>query len=120
MVSFYDKLMSAFDSKDLDAYLDLLQDDFEVVWHSSGKTNGKEEMKGMMTHWMKMLRASPDKEKARLVYENSDVCVYHSFNRFPDGSVEATMCVNMLRDGKCFKMETGSTLIPEGSPNHFE
>ena len=34
----------------------------------------------------------------------------HGFNRFPNGDVEGTMMVQM-RDGKCYRVETGSTAI---------
>ena len=53
------------------------------------------------------------------MYENSDVCVIHSFNRFPNGDVEGTMMVCMLRNGQCYRVETGSTQIPKDSPNYI-
>ena len=42
------------------------------------------------------------------------ICVYDAFNKFPDQSVEGTMMVMKLR-GKCYHIETGSTLIPKDS-----
>ena len=62
----------------------------------------------------------PPAQKQRLVYENSEICVSHAFNKFPDQSVEGTMMVMMLKGGKCYKVETGSTLIPKESPNYIE
>ena len=46
-------------------------------------------------------------------------CVFHAFNKFPDETVEGTMMVMKLRDGKCYHVETGSTLIPKDSPNYI-
>ena len=101
--------------KDVEAVAALYADDCEWVWHSSGKTMGKEAFVSMMPNFMKM----PPAQKQRCVYENSDICVSHGFNRFPNGDVEGTMMVQMLRDGKCYRVETGSTAIKEDSPNYI-
>jgi hypothetical protein len=61
----------------------------------------------------------PPSQKQRCVYENAEICVYHAFNRFPSGDVEGTMMILMLRDGKCYRVETGSTNIPQDSPNYI-
>ena len=113
---FYTASMKAFfEDKDLDAVAALYTDDCEWVWHSSGKTMGKEAFLGMMPGFMKM----PRPQKQRCVYENAEICVTHQFTRFPNGDVEATMMVQKLRDGKCCKVETGSTAIPQDSPNYI-
>lgn len=85
------------------------------VWHSSGKTMTKEQFVGMMPNFMKM----PPSQKQRCIYESSEICVSHAFNRFPSGDVEGTMMVQMLRNGKCYRVETGSTNIPKDSPNYI-
>ena len=114
--SYYAKFDTAFKAKDVEAVAALYHEDCEWVWHSSGKTMSKEAFVGMMPNFMKM----PPSQKGRCVYENSEVCVSHSFNKFPDASTEGTMMVQMLRDGKCYRVETGSTLIPKESPNYIE
>jgi ketosteroid isomerase-like protein len=113
--SFYDKFWNAFEAKDVDAVAALYTEDCEWVWHSSGKTMGKEAFVGMMPNFFKM----PPAQKSRCVYENADICVMHSFNRFPNGDVEGTMMVVKLRNGQVYRVETGSTPIPKDSPNYI-
>merc|ERR1711991_849836 len=50
-------------------------------------------------------------ESSRLVYENDEILVDHSFMSYPDNSREAVMLVAMIKDGKIIKMETGATLL---------
>ena len=50
-------------------------------------------------------------ESSRLVYENEEIMVDHSFMSYPDNSREAVMLVAMIKDGKIIKMETGATLL---------
>ena len=114
--SFYAQFNEAFDAKNLEKIGELYADDCQWVWHSSGKSMSKEQFLGMMPNFFKM----PPAQKPRLVYENADICVYHAFNKFPDQSVEGTMMVMKLRGGKCWHVETGSTLIPKDSPNYIE
>ena len=115
-VSFYETFTKAFDSKDLDTVASLYAEDCKWVWHSSGKEMDKAAFVGMMTNFLAKM---PPTQKQRLVYENADICVSHGFNRFPDGSVEATMMVQKLKNGKAYLIETGSTLIKEDSPNYI-
>ena len=50
-------------------------------------------------------------ESSRLVYENDEILVDHSFMSYPDNSREAVMLVAAIKDGKIIKMETGATLL---------
>ena len=47
----------------------------------------------------------------RCIYENDDIIVLHQFMKFPDGTSEAVMVVNMKKDGKIIRAETGATPI---------
>ena len=114
--SFYATWSAAFEAKDEKAIAALYHDECEWVWHSSGKTMNKETWLGMMPHMFKM----PPFQKPRCVYENGEICVSHSFAKFPSGDTEAVMMVQMLRDGKVYRVETGSTLVPKESPNYIE
>ena len=113
--SFYDKFSKAFESKDIDLVSACYTDDCEWVWHSSGNTMKKEAFVAMFPAFMKM----PPSQKQRCIYENSEICVTHAFNRFPSGDVEGTLMTLMLRDGLCYRVETGSTPIPKDSPNYI-
>ena len=63
-----------------------------------------------------MLTAMMQSEKLeinnqRCIYENDEILVTHSMMNFPDGSSEAVMIVNQLKDGKVVRVETGATPI---------
>ena len=97
--------------RDVNRYLDLLHDDFTVVFHKSGNSFNKDKWSSMVTGMM-----GNDKfvqESSRLVYENEEIMVDHSFMSYPDDTREAVMLVAMIKDGKIIKMETGATLLDE-------
>jgi hypothetical protein len=45
------------------------------------------------------------------LYENNEILVMHQMMNFPDGTSEAVMIVNNLKDGKIIRAETGATPI---------
>ena len=47
----------------------------------------------------------------RCLYENEEILVMHQVMTFPDGSREAVMIVDSLKDGKVIRTETGATPI---------
>lgn len=103
----YEKMEAAMDAQDAEAYLGLLHDDYTFVRHKSGttmtKADGEEMIRGMMAsgQWNVTDR--------RCLYENDDIMVTHSKMSFPDGTREAVMSVNLLKDGKIIRTETGAT-----------
>ena len=42
--------------------------------------------------------------KQRCIYENDEILVTHSMMNFPDGTSEAVMVVNQLKDGKVVRI----------------
>jgi len=108
-MTMFDKLNQTMLDRDVGAYLNLLHEDFTVVFHKSGNSFNKEEWTEMVTGMM-----ANDKfiqESSRCVYENDEILVEHSFMSYPDDSREAVMLVAMLKDGKVIKMETGATSL---------
>lgn len=108
-MSLYSKVKAAQDAKDMEAYLACLHDDFIFVRHQSGTEVSK-------TDWIPILTAMMESEalefsKQRCLYENEDIMVEHSFMKFPDGSSEAVLVVNHLKEGKIIRTETGATPI---------
>ena len=106
-MSLYSKVKAAQDAKDMEAYLACLHDDFIFVRHQSGTEVSKPD-------WIPILTAMMESEalefsKQRCLYENEDIMVEHSFMKFPDGSSEAVLVVNHLKDGKIIRTETGAT-----------
>ena len=108
-MTLYEKLEKTFDDKNVEAYLDLLHDDFVVVFHKSGNSFSKSEWGEMITGMFandKFIRDS-----SRCVYENDDIMVQHMFMSYPDDSKEAVMGIAMIKDGKVIRMETGATSL---------
>ena len=105
----YDKLKTATDNRDVNAYLDLLHDDYVFVRHQSGAEVTKSEWTATITAMMEStaLKISND----RCIYENEDILVSHQVMSFPDGTSEAVMIVNTKKDGKVIRTETGATPI---------
>ena len=105
----HEKLTRFMADRDVDAYLNLLHEDFTVVFHKSGNSFGKEEWASMVREMM-----ANDKfiqESTRCVYENSEIMVAHSFMSYPDNTREAVMLVAMLKEGRILHMETGATSL---------
>jgi hypothetical protein len=108
-MSVYEKLTQLMANRNVDAYIDLLHEDFTVVFHKSGSSFGKEEWSSMAREMM-----ANDKfiqESTRCVYENSEILVEHSFMSYPDNTREAVMMVAKLKEGKILHMETGATAL---------
>lgn len=108
-MSLYEAMKTASDNKDVAAYLDLLHDEFVFVRHQSGESVSKEDWKPVLTAMME----SPALEinRQRCLYENDELLVTHQFMNFPDGTSEAVLIVNSLKDGKVIRTETGATPV---------
>ncbi len=108
-MSIYEKLTKVMSDRDVDAYVELIHEDAEIVFHKSGNKFSKSEWASMVTGMMgnpKFINVS-----SRCVYENDDILVSHDFMSYPDDTKEAVMLVCMLKDGKIIHMETGATPI---------
>ena len=106
-MSLFEKMQSSMRDQDASAYLDLLHDDYQFVRHQSGETLDKSAMAQLIEGMSASGEWSIDNE--RCLYENDDIIVSHSHMSFPDGTKEAVMSVNMVRDGKIVRTETGAT-----------
>ena len=100
-MSFFDKWEAAIENKDLDGMVELM--------HPTGKVIRRDEWKETFG---KLIASNKFKrDKNRCVYENDDIMVSHSFVTFPNGTTDSVMYVGILKDGKLFRVETGSTPI---------
>ena len=108
-VSLYEKMKAASDNRDVEAWLDCIHDDFVFVRHQSGAEMSKEEWTPMVTAMMQSDQL--EIKNQRCIYENEEILVTHSMMDFPDGTSEAVMVVNKLKDGKVIRVETGATPI---------
>ena len=93
------------ENRDKNAYSECIHNNFVFVRHQSGAKLSKEE-------WTPMLQSNKlEISKQRCIYENDEILVTHSMMNFPDGTSEAVMVVNQLKDGKVVRVEAGATPI---------
>ena len=106
-MSFFEKFEAAMENRDLDAMMALMHPDWTMVMHSTGKVVQLNEWKEMFCNVI--AGDNFKREKVRCIYENDDIMISHSFITFPNGTTDAVMYVGILKDGKLFRSETGST-----------
>ena len=102
-MSILKRYTDAIDKKDEATMNELLHDDFKFTMHKSGNSLGKADV----VKWA--MSGDINQEKVRIIYENNEVGVNHSFVKFNDGNVEAVMAVYKYKDGKIISLETGAT-----------
>ena len=54
-----------------------------------------------------------NRDKVRIIYENDEIGIEHSFVTFSDGNTQAVMAVFTFKNGKIFSLETGATNMPK-------
>ena len=101
----YEKMKAANKNRDIDAFMELVHEDFVFVRNQNGTDVNRSGFYGMG----KMMYASDKvtREKERCIYENDDIIVEHLVMSFPDESKEAAIGVWTKKDGKliCFENE---------------
>ena len=106
-MSILEKYNKAMTEKNEEAMNEILHDDYKFTMHSSGKVLTKSEV----IAWA--MSDDINREKIRVIYENDEIGVEHSFVTFKDGNVQAVMAVLRYKDGKVIEIETGATPIPK-------
>ena len=104
-MSMMEKYTSAIKNKDEAIMNELLHDDFKFTMHKSGNSLGKADV----IKWA--MSGDINQDKSRVIYENDEIGVHHSFVTFNDGNVEAVMAVYKYKDGKIISLETGATKL---------
>ena len=106
-MSILGKYVAAIADKDEATMNELLHDDFKFTMHKSGNILTK----GDVIKWA--MSGDIKQDKTRVVYENDEVGIHHSFVTFDDGNVEAVMAVYKYDYGKIVSLETGATPMPK-------
>ena len=106
-MSILEKYNKAIEQKDEASLKDILHDDYKFTMHASGNVLSKDDV----TKWA--MSDDISKEKVRIIYENDEIGVEHSFVTFKDGNTQAVMGVYKYQDGKIISFETGATNIPK-------
>ena len=98
---------NALAQKDEALLKDILHDDYKFIMHASGNVLSKDDV----IKWA--MSDDINREKVRIIYENDEIGVEHSFVTFEDGNTQAVMGVYKYQDGKIISFETGATNIPK-------
>ena len=106
-MSILEKYNNAFMSKDEAAMNEVLHDDYKFTMHASGNVLSKQDV----IKWA--LSDDINRDKVRIVYENDEIGVEHSFVTFSDGNIQAVMAVFKFKDGQIISLETGATNMPK-------
>ena len=102
-MSILEKYNKALEAKDEVAMNEIIHDDYKFTMHSSGKTLSKSDV----IKWG--MSGDINRDKVRIIYENDEIGVEHSFVTFKDGNTQAVMGVFRYQDGKIISFETGAT-----------
>ena len=99
------KMDAAMAAKDEAAMNEIFHADYKFTMHASGKVMEKADV----IKWA--MSGDINKDKVRVLFENDEIGVEHSFVTFNDGNKEAVMAVYKYKDGKVVSLETGATKI---------
>jgi ketosteroid isomerase-like protein len=99
------KMNAAMASKDESAMNEIFHDDYKFTMHASGNVLGKADV----IKWT--MSGDINKDTVRVLFENDEIGVEHSFVTFNDGNKEAVMAVYKYKDEKVVSLETGATKI---------
>ena len=106
-MSILKKYNDAFINKNEAAMNEVLHDDYKFTMHASGNVLTKQDV----IKWA--LSDDINRDKVRIVYENDEIGIEHSFVTFSDGNTQAVMAVFMFKDGQIISLETGATNMPK-------
>ena len=106
-MSILEKYDQVFMNKDEAGMNEVLHDDYTFTMHASGNVLNKQDV----IKWA--MSDDINREKVRILYENDEIGVEHSFVTFSDGNKQAVMAVFKIKDGKIFSLETGATNMPK-------
>ena len=103
----YDLIRKAEDEKNINMYMNLLHEEYSCTMHSSGKKFNKQEIKPFIEKIFN--QNNLNYINPRCIYENDEVLIRHQIMAFENGTKEAVLVVEIKKDGKIIKMETGAT-----------
>ena len=106
-MSILEKYNTALEQKNEASLKEILHDDYKFTMHASGNVLSKEDV----IQWA--MSDDISREKVRIIYENNEIGVEHSFVTFKDGNTQAVMGVCKYQDGKIISFETGATNVPK-------
>lgn len=101
------KFFDAFKNNKIDALNEILSDDFIWIMHSVQKRYNKVDFIKFSKSDKKPFKINNE----RIIYENNEIAVGHSFVEFHGGLQQAVLQVIIIKDNKIIEMETGASTI---------
>ena len=108
-MSVFARWSAGIQNRNADELIACLHDDYTFVRHQTGTTMNKVQMSEMLRAFMG--NDSVVVNNQRCLFENDEVLVEHSVMDFADGTREAVLGFNRLKDGRIVHTESGATLI---------
>jgi len=105
----YPEMTKAMETRNAEAWNDLLHPEFEFVRHKSGSSLDKDQTIAMMRQFM--ASEAVQEHSRRCLYENDDILVVHSVMSFADSTSESVIAVYTKKDGLIVRSETGATPV---------
>ena len=105
----YDKYISAWDNMDVEEYLALHHEEYEVIFHSTNTITKINDLD--MDQWANLMAAAKF-ENRRCLYENEEILVEHRVVTYGSGDRESLMLVHLKKEGLFWRTETGATPLP--------
>ena len=106
-MSLLEKYNEVFMNKDEAGMNEVLHDDYKFTMHASGNVLGKQDV----IKWA--MSDDINREKVRIIYENDEIGIEHSFVTFSYCNTQSVMAVFTFKDGKILSLETGATNMPK-------
>ena len=106
-MSILEKYNNAQMNKDEAAMNEILHDDYKFTMHASGNVITNQDV----IKWA--MSDDINRDKVRIIYENDEIGVEHSFVTFSDGNTQAVMAIFKFKDGQIISFETGATNMPK-------
>lgn len=102
----YERFVKAFETVDAALMASLHHDDYQAIFHSSGKVMTKADLLSPdAIAWIKSMKI----ETQRCLYENDEILVVHNFVTYASGNQDAVMAVYIKKDGLIWRSESGAT-----------
>ena len=105
----YPEMARAMETRNAEAWNELLHPEFEFVRHKSGTSLNKAQTVAMMRQFM--ASDAVQEHSRRCIYENDEILVTHSVMSFADQTSESVIAVYTKKDGQIIRSETGATPV---------
>ena len=105
-LSVVERFIQAVENKQAEVLKEIVSDDYKFFIHIDDKVLSKRDLIG----WC--LSDSFTRSRSRIIYENEEIGVEHTFVTFANGTTpEAVLSVHRIEGGKIVSTETGATAL---------